>query len=114
PGVERAEPALTRLPGGGDLLVQSPHGPWLVHADGSRRLLGDYDQATWSPRGLFVAAAGGRQLTAVEPHGDPHWSISSPARISSPRWAPSGYRVAYLSGRSLRVVAGDGTGDRLL
>jgi hypothetical protein len=114
PGVERAEPALTRLPGGGDLLVQSPQGPWLVHANGSRRLLGDYDEATWSPRGLFVAAAGGRQLTAVEPDGDPHWSISRPARITSPRWAPSGYRVAYLSGQSLRVVAGDGTGDRLL
>ena len=35
--------------------------------------------------------------------------------MSDPRWyAPSGYRVAYLSATTLRVVAGDGTGDRLL
>jgi hypothetical protein len=29
-----------------------------------------------------------------------------------PRWAPDGYRIAYLDGSSLRIVAGDGTGDR--
>ena len=29
-------------------------------------------------------------------------------------WSPSGFRVAYRSGQDLRVVAGDGTGDRLL
>ncbi|HWA53140.1 MAG TPA: hypothetical protein VG816_03095, partial [Solirubrobacterales bacterium] len=51
-GVKNAEPALTGVPGGGDLLVQSSRGPWIVHPDGSRRLLGDYDEATWSPHGL--------------------------------------------------------------
>jgi dipeptidyl aminopeptidase/acylaminoacyl peptidase len=38
--------------------------------------------------------------------------------VSNPRWSPSGYRIAYLTGpalsRALRVVAGDGTGDRPL
>ena len=37
------------------------------------------------------------------------------AVLSDPRWySPSGYRVAYLSASTLRVVAGDGTGDHLL
>jgi hypothetical protein len=114
PGVEDAQPALTRLPGGGRLLVESAQGPWLVHADGSHRLLGRYEQATWSPRGLFVAATGGRTLTAVEPDGDVRWSLSRDAALSDPRWSPSGFRIAYLAGRSLRVVAGDGIGDELL
>jgi hypothetical protein len=52
-------------------------------------------------------------LLAVEPGGRVHWSLTRP-RVSRPRWAPSGFRVAYLSGPDVRVVAGDGTGDRLL
>jgi hypothetical protein len=113
-GVPDAEPALTEIPGGGKLLVQSPHGPWVVGADGSRRLLGDYAEASWSPHGLFVVTASGRTLSAVEPDGTPHWSISAPARVADPRWSPSGFRIAYRAGRSLRVIHADGTGDRLL
>jgi len=45
-GVRNSEPALTEIPGGGELLVQSQRGPWTVQADGSRRLLGDYREAT--------------------------------------------------------------------
>jgi hypothetical protein len=110
----RPEPALSQIPGGGRLLVQSASGPWVVRPDGSRRLLGDYEEAAWSPHGLFVAAAKGRTLTAVEPGGTPHWSITAPSRVEDPRWSPSGYRIAYRSGRSLRIVAGDGTGDHLV
>ena len=110
-GVRHAEPALTELPGGGRLLVSSPRGPWVVQADGSRRLLGHYAEANWSPHGLFVVTASGRTLSAVEPDGTPHWSISAPARIADPRWSPSGFRIAYRAGRSLRVVRADGTGD---
>jgi hypothetical protein len=106
--------ALAEIPGGGRLLVQSAIGPWVVQPDGSRRLLGDYQEATWSPRGLFVAAAEGRTLSAVEPDGTPRWSLTAAGRVSSPRWSTSGYRIAYRSGDELRVVAGDGTGDRLL
>jgi hypothetical protein len=108
------EPELARIPGGGRLLVQSAAGPWVVQPDGSRRLLGDYEEASWSPRGLFVAAAEGRALSAVEPGGTPHWSLTAEARVSGPRWAPTGERIAYRSGEELRIVAGDGTGDRLL
>ena len=113
-GVDDAEPALTRLPGGGRLLVDSSQGPWLVQPDGSRRLLGNYEQAGWSPRGLFVIASGEGTLTALEPDGDPRWSLSQASPISDARWSPSGFRIGYRAGRSLRVVAGDGTGDRLL
>lgn len=110
----RPEAGLDEIPGGGRLLVQSAGGPWVVQPDGSRRLLGDYDEATWSPRGLFVAAAEGRILSALEPDGTPRWSITAPGMVSGPRWSPSGYRIAYRSGTELRVVDGDGTDDRLL
>jgi hypothetical protein len=113
-GHEPSQPALTSLPAAGDLLVDSPRGPWLVRADGSKRLLGDYREATWSPHGLFVAAAAGHELFALDPEGNVRWSLARAGPITAPRWSPDGYRIAYLSGRSLRVVAADGTGDRLL
>ena len=53
----RPEPTLAG-PGGGSLLVQRGR-PWVVQPDGSRTLLGDYEGATWSPHGLFVAAVKG-------------------------------------------------------
>jgi hypothetical protein len=113
-GVPDAEPALTEVPGGGRLLVQSQAGPWVVQPDGSRRLLGRYVEATWSPRGLFVGAVSGHTLSAIEPDGSPHWSLSAKAAVSDPRWSPSGFRIAYRAGHALWTVAGDGTGDALL
>ena len=98
-GVPNAEPELTEIPGGGRLLVQSAQGPWVVQADGSRRLLGAYAAAAWSPHGLFVAAASSRTLSAVEPDGTPHWSITAPGRVRDPRWSPSGFQIAYRAGR---------------
>lgn len=113
-GMPDAETGLTEIPGGGRLLVQGQVGPWVVQADGSRRLLGDYGEATWSPRGLFLAAAAGGTLSAVEPDGTPRWSLSSTSAVSDPRWSPSGFQVAYRSGSQLRVVAADGSDDGLL
>lgn len=114
PNAKEARP-LTSLPAPGSLLVQSQQGPWVFHRDGSQRLLGNYRQATWSPNGIFVAAASTHQLTAVEPDtGTVHWSING-RHPTDPRWAPGdGYRVAYRTGSSMRVVAGDGTHDHLL
>jgi dipeptidyl aminopeptidase/acylaminoacyl peptidase len=109
-GEEDAKPALGSLPAAGELLVESGQGPWIVRDDGSKRLLGDYADATWSPRGLFVAVSEGRQLIAVEPDGEPRWTITAPARVSDPRWAPSGFRIAFRSGGDLWVVAADGIG----
>lgn len=113
-GVRNAQPALTELPGGGKLLVHSADGAWVVHEDGSRRLLGRFEEATWSPRGLFVAVTSGRTLSAVDPEGSPRWSISAGAPVSDPRWSPSGVRIAYRAGRELRVVVANGTGDTVL
>jgi hypothetical protein len=113
-GVPNAEPGLTELPGGGRLLVQSPSGPWVVQPDGSRRLLGSYSDATWSPRGLFVGAASSHTLSAIEPDGTPHWSLSASGPVNDPRWSPSGFQIAYRAGPSLRAVAGDGTDDALI
>jgi hypothetical protein len=113
-GDERPAPALTELPGGGEVLVDSAGGAWVVSADGSKRLLGPYEEATWSPHALFVAVARGHQLTAVEPDGDVRWSLSQRDTVGGLRWAPSGYRIAYLSGEELRVVAGDGSEDHVV
>lgn len=108
------EPDLAAIPGGGKLLVRSGEGPWVVQSDGSRHLLGDYEEATWSPHGLFVAATRKRTLSAIEPDGTPRWSITAAARVAVPRWSPSGERIAYRSGFDLRVIAGDGTEDHLV
>jgi dipeptidyl aminopeptidase/acylaminoacyl peptidase len=112
-GVPRAKPALFSLPAKGRVLVSAPTGAWVVSADGSRRKLGDYDEATWSPRGLYVGVSKRSQLAAVTPKGEVRWTLSKP-RVHAPRWSPSGFRIAYLSGSNLRLVAGDGTGDRRL
>lgn len=116
PGARHAEPALTRVPGGGSLLVGTGTGPWVVNADGSKRALGDYAEAAWSAGGHFVAVADGHELKAVEPTGTDavRWAIPSERRVTRPSWSTSGVKIAYLSGRSLRVVAGDGTGDQML
>jgi hypothetical protein len=114
-GIERAQPALFSLPAPGRLLVVSADGVWIVQADGSKRRLGDWREASWSPFGRFVVVARANELAAVEPNGDVRWSLARP-RVRFPRWAGDRIdtRIAYLSGDSLRVVAGDGTGDRLL
>jgi WD40 repeat protein len=113
-GLTNAAPALTRLPTGGALLVTSSAGPWVVQQDGSKRLLGGYAEASWSPHGLYVAVTRRHELLAVDPKGTVHWSLARRGEVRLPRWAPDGYRIAYLDGSSLRIVAGDGTGDHLL
>jgi dipeptidyl aminopeptidase/acylaminoacyl peptidase len=102
------------LPTQGRLLVASDAGAWVVQKDGSKRLLGAYEDAVWSPRGLFVGATRGRTLVALEPNGRVRWTLSHRTALSQPRWSPSGFRIAYRSGDALRVVAGDGTSDKVL
>jgi hypothetical protein len=111
---EQALPDLRRLPAAGELLVDSADGAWIVRADGSKRLLGGYDEASWSPRGRFVVAAEGNDLVALEPDGDPRWTVTAPAPVTDPRWGGYGddTRIAYRSGDDLWVVDGDGTDAR--
>jgi WD40-like Beta Propeller Repeat len=114
-GAENAKPALFSLPTPRSrLLVNSAEGAWVVQSDGSKRLLAGYRDASWSPHGLYLAAVHGNELRALEPDGDVHWSIARRGDLSRPRWSFDGYRIAYFAGRTLRVVNGDGTGDRVL
>jgi Tol biopolymer transport system component len=39
------------------------------------------------------------------------WSLHHRAPIRHPRWAPSGYQIAYLSGGAIHLVDGDGSND---
>ena len=111
-GVERAQPALFSLPAPGRLLVSSDAGVWVVQQDGSKRLLGDYREASWSPFGRFVVAARENELAALEPDGNVRWTLSRPG-VRFPRWTGIGAdtRIAYQRQGVPRVVAGDGTDD---
>ena len=110
-GVPQAKPALFSLPAEGRLLVTAPTGPWIVAANGAKRRLGKYREASWSPHGLHAVVSTRSQLVAVTPRGDVRWAIARPA-VHGARWSPSGFRIAYLSGANLRIVAGDKTNDR--
>ena len=114
-GVKNADEALFALPDGGRLLVVSDAGAWAVRPDGSKRLLGPYREASWSPRGRYIVATGRNLLVALEPDGDTRWSLARPD-VRLPRWGGDELdtRIAYLSGQQLRMIAGDGTGDRRL
>jgi hypothetical protein len=119
-----------RLPGGGILLVRAPVGSpsalWIVHANGTPRLLGHYRDGSWSPHARFIVATVGHRLVALDPHtAQVRWSVTAPAAVRSARWSleatvPPCCRVAYLvagaqrGAGSLRIVAGDGSGDRSL
>ncbi len=110
------ESTLSQLPANGKLLVTSAGGTWLMRADGSKRNLGTYEGTSWSPRGLFAVAWRGNELFAIDPSnkGEVRWSLARSDRVEDARWAPSGFRISYREAGMLRVVAGDGTGDRVL
>jgi hypothetical protein len=113
--VERAQPALFSLPAPGRVLAVSDAGAWIMQRDGSRRLLGRYREASWSPFGRFVVGGRANELAALGPGGGVRWSLARPdARLA--RWGGTraDTRIAYLSGGQLRVVAGDGTDDHRL
>jgi hypothetical protein len=111
-GVADSQPALFSLPAPGRLLVVSDAGPWVVHPDGSKRRLGRWREASWSPFGRFVVAARRNELAALEPDGDVRWKLAR-RDVRFPRWGGTrtDTRIAYLSGRRLHVVGGDGRGD---
>jgi dipeptidyl aminopeptidase/acylaminoacyl peptidase len=82
--------------------------------DGARRQLRGFGDATWSPGGLYLAAARGDELVALDPQGTVRWTRPASGPVSVPRWSPDGYRVAYRSGSELRVAVGDNSDDWLL
>jgi hypothetical protein len=102
-----------QLPAAGRLLVSGADGLSVI--SGSRRSgLGDYDDATWSPRGYFVAATDGRALVALNPKtGAARWRHAPGGTVSLPRWAPDGRHIAYRARGALRIVYGNGRHDVL-
>jgi hypothetical protein len=106
---------LDRLPAPGRLLTVGAAGARVIDADGTVHELGRYGDASWSPHAMFVVAVDGARLAALEPDdGDVRWTLTATAPVADARWGPDGYRIAYRSGRDLRVVAGDGSGDHLV
>jgi Tol biopolymer transport system component len=97
----------------GRLLVSSRNGTWIVQRDGTRRRLGPWTGATWSPGGLYVAAWRGRSLNAVAPDGRVAWTWRAFGTVRDAVWSPDGYRIAYRRDDVLAVIAGDGTGARV-
>jgi len=116
-GVEHAAPALFSLPASGRLLVVSPGqgGVWLVRGDGLKRRLGPYQDAAWSPHGLYLVVSRTDELAAVTAGGVVRWSLARHG-VRDPSWegTRTDTRIAYIAAGGLRVVGGDGTGDRLL
>jgi WD40 repeat protein len=114
-GIEHAHRALFSLPGGGRLLVQSSSGVWVVHADGSKRRLPDYDEASWSPHGLYLVATKRDELAALTDTGDVHWTLARPhVRFASWTGTKTDTRIAYVTRQrvpAVRVVGGDGSDD---
>jgi hypothetical protein len=113
-GVRHASRELFSLPAPGRILVSGSGGTWTISADGAKRRLGRWQQASWSALGKYVVVAARDELEAIDTRGVPQWAIARPD-VRFPRWyAPNGYRIAYLSGATLRVIAGDAQGDRRL
>lgn len=114
-GISPAHRELVRLPSAGRLLVQSRRGAWVVQRNGSRRLLGPYRGASWSPQGKYLAAVLRTwELVALDPKGNVHWAKPRKQHLAFPRWSSDGYRIAYLADSTLRVITGDGLRDWLI
>lgn len=114
-GVRHAHRELVLVPSGGTLLVDSRRGTWIVHGTGTRRLISGLHDPSWSPHGLFVAGVFHTfELAVVDPQARVRWEKPRKALIRSPRWSFDGYRIAYFASDTLRVINGDGTGDRLI
>jgi len=86
-----------------------------VRDNGFKRRLGAFEDAQWSPHGLYTVATTPNHLVALDDDAHVRWSLTR-ARASLPRWAGSrtDTRIAYLASSGLRVVGGDGRDDRLL
>ncbi len=113
------QPALTSLPAPGPLLVNSKTGPWIVQR---RRLEA---AAGGLVGGRLVPERGVRGRDAPARAGGPRprrWRSGGrsrePASFAGARWSsevnPRDTRIAYLNRRSLRIVGGNGKGDKEL
>jgi hypothetical protein len=116
-GISHADEALFSLPAPGRLLVVSSDGGgvWLAHDNGYKRKLGSYADAEWSPHGLYVVATTKNYLIALDVEHGVRWTLARRDPVW-PRWegTRTDTRIAYMTAGGLRVVGGDGAGDKLL
>jgi hypothetical protein len=101
------------LPTSGRLLVSGADGLYVVSRS-RRTRLGSYEDAAWSPNGLYVIATTDRTLTALDPRKRrARWTVRPGTQVSLPRWSPGGLHIAYRAGGDLRIVWGNGRHDVL-
>lgn len=116
-GVEDAARRLGPLPAPGRLLVVARGGGdvWIVDHDGAKRSLGTWDDAVWSPHGRYVLATRPAGIAALDTEGKVRWSLAVRGAVE-PAWegTRTDTRIAFHARDGLHVVAGDGTGDRVL
>jgi hypothetical protein len=67
---------------------------------------------SWSAFGRYVAAVGGTTLYALDTHGNVRWAKPRKQQLGSPVWSFEGFRIAYFSADTLRVIWGNGEHDR--
>ncbi len=76
------------------------------------------ESAELSPNASFVAVGLGDSLVALAPDGRRAWSHPAGGRVVAAAWAPNPIAIAYVVQRGdrteLRVIEGDGDGDRLV
>ncbi|HEY4279716.1 MAG TPA: hypothetical protein VGM91_15935 [Conexibacter sp.] len=102
------------LPAPGRLLVSGLNGTWVVGHDLKTANVSKSTESSWSARGNYIVMNRSDAILVSDASGTLRWELDRP-QVNNISWsAGDGYRIAYRSGWQLRVVAGDGSGDRLL
>ena len=88
-------------------------GAWVVQRDGSKRLLGAYDEASWSPFGRFVVGVAAKRARRARRRTE-RCAGRSRGRACARRAGPgrqTDTRIVFVTDSRLHVVGGDGRGD---
>jgi hypothetical protein len=94
----------------GRVVAQGLGTAWLVPAHGAVVTFAGGEAVDYSRRFELVAIARRGRLEVVDERGAARWSRTVPDLAGAPRWSSARpARLAFLAGRSLRVVSGDGS-----
>ena len=99
----------------GRVIVQGLGTAWLVPAHGDVVRFAGGEAVDYSRRFELLAIARRGRLDVVDARGTLRWSRGVPELAGAPRWSSARpARLAFLAGRSLRVISGDGAHTRRL